>query len=323
MSGHRKMALLAEHAENIVNLRFRGAERVLNPWRDFPAFDSFRGRLPRLETLGFSHLWRVVTNAFEHAPLLRTVELGRSADLLELKGRLPLAQIRSLRLSASTSGYHLAALPNLTSLVSIQMEQSPPIRVSQTPPALQCLRTWHVEFPKPPASTDTTSNFFARFCIPGLRTLHIRRLTSVQGVIQLLRGSQCALTTLVLEEPLISSAELLHILADTPNLRALAILFGDLAVLDNNFFDALTIRNAPLTDILLSLTEFRVDGSYTFDTDFLFAMLESRTTARAGSAARLSKIDIKLEDRAVARVCLIGLGGTGVTVADQSGIVKI
>jgi hypothetical protein len=131
---------------------------------------------------------------------------------------------------------------------------------------------------------------------------------------------------LVLEEPLISSAELLHILADTPNLRALAILFGDLAVLDNNFFDALTIRNAPLTDILRPLTEFRVDGSYTFDTDFLFAMLESRTTARAGATARLSKIDIKLEDRVVApdRVrFLIGLGGTAVAVTDRSGIVKM
>jgi len=223
--------MLADYAENIVNLQFRGSERVLSPVREVPTIDAFRGRLLRLEVIRFNHPWRAWGDAFAYAPRLHTLELERSADLLELKSRLPIAQIETIRFHASTSGFHLGSFPKLTSLVSIQTDESLPVRVPQTPPKLLALTTWRVELPTPnnraPIQTISTDNFFARFRTPALRTLHVRRLASVQGVIQMLRTSGCELTMLVLEEPLITAAEdLLRLLAETPDLQSLEILSG-------------------------------------------------------------------------------------------------
>jgi hypothetical protein len=145
-------------------------------------------------------------------------------------------------------------------------------------------------------------------------------------VIQLFRDSECALAKFVLERPLISGDELLNILCHTPNLRALEIHSGDPDVLDNHFFDALIIGNALLTDVIPWLTHLRVAGAYTFDANFLLAMLESRTTARAAAAGRLSKVAIMLDDRAFTADRVRWFGGLrdiAVTVIDRSGIVKM
>jgi hypothetical protein len=299
LSGDPTMALLAKYTVNMVSLRFRGKELL----REFPAFDAFRDRLPRLELLGFTHMLRIAGDAFAHAPRLHMLELGRSADLLELHSFLPTAQISSIRFTESTSGFHLGAFPNLTSMASVQTVQSFPVLVPQHPPTLSCLKTWHTELPKPqqvdpyrvhmssalgppPLPPNSAVNFFARFRTPALRTLHIRRLTSVEGVIQLFRDSQCALTSLVLEEPLVPADDLLRLLAHTPDLLTLEILSGQPAALNNGFFRSLTMRNDPLSDILPCLTHFRVEGSYEFGTDSLLAMIESRTAG--GSHERLS-----------------------------------
>ncbi|KAJ7892236.1 hypothetical protein B0H13DRAFT_2276841 [Mycena leptocephala] len=313
LSGNRTLALLAAHAENIVQLRFRGETRVLDPVREGLVFRAFRGRLPRLELLGFTHVWRVVGDAFAQAPRLHTLEMGRSADLTELKSLLPASQIRSIRLSMSTSGYHLGTFPNLATLVSVQTNQSLPVVVPGHPPRLERLTTWHAELPKPqeanpthhmmavhhtPPVPNTAVNFFTRFCTPGLQTLHLRRFTSVEGVIELIHRSRCALTSLVLDEPLTTAADLLHLLAETPDLHTLTVLSGEPAVLDDNLLKALTLRNDPLNDVLPCLMHLRVEGSaYEFGTDALLAMLESRTSASSVAAIRLRKVDITLRDR--------------------------
>ncbi|KAJ6589247.1 hypothetical protein B0H19DRAFT_234252 [Mycena capillaripes] len=267
-SEQQKIALLTRHAENIVSLRFCGQEHFFSPF--FQAFAAFHDRLPRLELLGFSHWWRV-GKVLERAPRLSTLELGRSADLLELKSLLPIEQISTIRFSVSTSGYHLGSFPNHTSMVSIQTEPSLPVNVNvvQNPPPLRALTTWRVEFSKPPevkahpmnvvvTPPISTTNFFARFRTPALRTLHICRLTSVDGVVQLFQDSECELTTLVLEEPLIAANDLFRFLACTPALQSLEILSGQATVLSNGFFSALTFRHGPFNDRLPRLTHFRV-----------------------------------------------------------------
>jgi hypothetical protein len=55
-------------------------------------------------------------------------------------------------------------------------------------------------------------------------------------------------------------------------------------------------------------------------------MLESRTTARAAAAGRLSKVAIMLDDRAFTADRVRWFGGLrdiAVTVIDRSGIVKM
>jgi hypothetical protein len=76
-----------------------------------------------------------------HAPRLHTLELCRSGDLLELHSLLPIAQIRSFGFFESTSGLHLGAFPNATSMVSVQTVQSFPVLILQHPPTLSCLKT--------------------------------------------------------------------------------------------------------------------------------------------------------------------------------------
>ncbi|KAJ7479432.1 hypothetical protein B0H11DRAFT_1275995 [Mycena galericulata] len=326
LCGTQNIALLSEHAQNIVNLRFRCTGNI----PDLPILDVLRDRLPRLEVLGFSHLFRGVADAFEHAPRLRTLELGRSSDLLELKCRLPSRQLQSLRLSASTSGYHLASLLNLTSMVSIQTERSPPVMVLRRPPALSGLTTWRVQFGKlresdatsyglPGPPSNTSVNFFARFRTPALITLHVCRLTSVDGLMELLVRSGSPLATLVLEEPAIGADDLLRLLTHTPHLQTLEILSGQPDALDNGFFKALT----PLHDLLPCLMQFRVDGSYHFGTDSLLAMLESRMSMGLSVGMRLSKAQITLRDRLISAHRVRFLAGIdGINITGRQDLVK-
>ncbi|KAJ7358152.1 hypothetical protein DFH08DRAFT_1043028 [Mycena albidolilacea] len=293
----REIEMLADHAENIVNLELRGTRVVL-----IPLFIDFRDRLLRLETLvlGLSDSAYALGHAFEHTPRLHTLELARSTDLLDLKYRLPLTQIHRIQVNASTSGHHLGSLQNLTSMVSIQTALSPPVGVLHDPPALRSLATWRVEFaalighinPPPSHPPSSAVNFFARFRTPALRTLHIRRLTSVEGVIQLFRVSQCELRSLVLEDPLLTADDLLRLLADTPSLQSLEIFAGGPEVLDDTFLNALSIR----CGLLPCLAELRLDGSSDFNPDSLREMLENRAS---DPHMRLRKVEITLRDRVV------------------------
>ncbi|KAJ7168850.1 hypothetical protein C8R46DRAFT_1218236 [Mycena filopes] len=323
--GDSKLALLASHAENIVSLRFRGNERFLGSSRQFPTFDSFRDRLLGLEVVGLSNVWRGMGDAFQLAPRLHTLELCGSSDLIDLKAKLPVSQVRTLRFSVSTSGHHLASFTKLTSMVSVQTVRPPPLSL-MTPPPLRSLTTWRVEFPGTDSpiqlSPDDTTNFFCRFRTPALRSLHLRNLGSEVGVIRLLETSRCDLSTLILEDALIIAGDLLRILACTPNLQALTIISGMPAVVSDDLFVALTIRDAPLTDILLRLTDIRLNGAYLFDPKFLLEMLESRVSAQS-AAARLKTIEITLGAQSLPkeRVREVAKMVDRAVVIDQGGII--
>ncbi|KAF8217923.1 hypothetical protein K438DRAFT_1952785 [Mycena galopus ATCC 62051] len=321
LAGDQKIEILLEHAEKIVALRFRGVQNV----DAMPRFPAFRDRLPRLEILQARspHLWRAMGNAFQHAPSLHTLELGRSSDLLELASQLPLEQIRVLRLSMSTSGYHLARLPNLTSLTSVQTGHSSVVRVSQPPPELLSLNTWGVDFAKPhevhpdsigPSSTD---HFFSRFRTPALHTLRICRLASVDGIIRLVERSECKLAALVLEEPFMPAADLARLFAKTPDLQTFEIISGEYTTFDDALCNSLIIRDHD-DGLLPRLTQFRLDGTYDIHTHLLLAMLASRTSASA--AALLEMAEISLRDRVVPPNTLqlfAGLNDVAITIIGQ------
>ncbi|KAJ7168851.1 hypothetical protein C8R46DRAFT_1092657 [Mycena filopes] len=302
--------ILGTRAANIVRLRFQGSG-------EFPSFPLLAARLGRLEHLQFAQAWH--PDAALKAPRLHTLGLARSADLLDLKSLIPVAQIRTLHFSVSTSGHHLGTFENLTDMVSLQTSDPPAIWTAQAPPPLGSLATWRVELPHVhglgvPAHTK---NFFGRFCTPVLRTLHIRRLTSAEGLTALLHRSGCALSTLVLEEPLIASPDILSICKATPSLETLAITSGGVDVLEDDFFTELT-----LTDALPRLTEFRVEGSYNFSTEALISMVESRTSASSSTIARLRKVDLDLTDRVLSLVTIRTLLKTAgvVLITDKSGV---
>ncbi|KAJ7445513.1 hypothetical protein B0H11DRAFT_2340981 [Mycena galericulata] len=294
-SGDRKMALLATHADQIVSLKFCGKERFLSGSRVFPAFDSFRGHLSRLELLSFPQMWRVVGDAFEFAPCLHTLELGRSAELLESKYKIPHAQIRSLRFSTSTSGYHLSSFANLTSMISVQTEASPPVRVALDTPPLLRLTVWTVTF-HDLAPSDSTLSFFARFLTPALCSLDISRLKRTEGVLGLLRRSHCDLTSLVFRRADFPAADLLRLLQVTPNLETLEIIECASMMDSDGFFDEMTRRA-----ILPSLVRFTLRGRYRqLATRKLLDMLESRTLYCTPESAMLRVVVVTLYDRVIA-----------------------
>ncbi|KAJ7735504.1 hypothetical protein B0H16DRAFT_1695644 [Mycena metata] len=300
------MEILATRAEHLVHLRFQHTG-------GFPSFDLFNGRLPRLERLDLAPGWR--PSVALDAPRLHSLELNRSNDLLDLKSALPVARIRTLRFSGSTSGHHLASFERLTSMLSIQTND-PPTLHPVPPPALRSLETWHVELPsfRKLVPHTVTVNFFGRFRTPALNALHIRRLTSAEGLgTDLLRRSECELLTLVLEDPRISSTDILTIFPATPSLHTLAIISGEKDVLQDDFFTALTLQSDPLTHLLPQLQNFRVDGTFEFTTDTLLAMLESRSSPESAQTARLCNIELRLRDRVLPTgelQALIELSGT-------------
>ncbi|KAJ7168852.1 hypothetical protein C8R46DRAFT_1268412 [Mycena filopes] len=274
------MDILATHADNIVHLLFLGlGSQFIPAWRPDGAL-----AVPRLHTLA----------------------LARSTDLLDLKHKIQIAGIRALHFSESTSGYQLGSFKNLAEM---------------TPPPLRSLATWRVELPVVHGSSvlpSHTINFFGRFRTPALRTLHIRRLSSAEGLLDLLRRSECALSTLVLEEPLIASPDILAICAATPTLETLAITSGGVGDLEDDFFAALT-----LDYVLPRLTEFRVEGSYRFSTEALLEMVESRTAVSSGTIARLRKVDLDLPDRVLSLETirtLLNIAGVVFNIPDKSGV---
>ncbi|KAJ7445505.1 hypothetical protein B0H11DRAFT_2203352 [Mycena galericulata] len=297
-SGERKMAVLATHADQIASLTFWGKERFLSDSRVFPAFHSFRGHLSHLELLSFPQMWCVVGDAFEFAPCLHSLELGRSAELLESKYKIPHAQIRSLRFSTSTSGYHLSSFPNLTSMTSVQTDASPPVRVTRDAPPLVRLAVWTVSFDEL-APSDSMIYFFARFLTPALSSLDISRLKRTDGVLGLLRRSHCDLTSLVFRQADFPAADLLHLLQVTPNLETLEIIDCASMIVSDVFFDEMTARA-----ILPSLVRFTLRGSYgEFATQKLLDMLDSRTlyyTPGLAMTTVLRVVVVMLHDRVIA-----------------------
>ncbi|KAJ7442358.1 hypothetical protein B0H11DRAFT_2348102 [Mycena galericulata] len=269
-SGDRKMALLATHAEQIVSLKFCGKERFLSGSRVFPAFDSFRGHLSRLELLSFPQMWRVVGDAFEFAPCLRTLELGRSAELLESKYKIPPRKFD-------------------------RSEASPPVRVTRDTPPLLRLTVWTVTF-HDLAPSDSTLSFFARFLTPALSSLDISRLKRTEGVLGLLRRSHCDLTSLVFRRADFPAADLLRLLQVTPNLETLEIIECASMMDSDGFFDEVTRRA-----ILPSLVRFALRGRYRqLATRKLLDMLESRTLYCTPGSAMLRVVVVTLYDRVIA-----------------------
>ncbi|KAJ7442352.1 hypothetical protein B0H11DRAFT_494505 [Mycena galericulata] len=293
-SGECKMAMLATHADQIVSLKFCGKERFLTDSRVFPAFDSFRGHLSHLELLSFPQMWRVVGDAFEFAPSLHTLELGRSDELLETKHKIPYGQIRSLRFSASTSGYHLSSFLNLTSMISVQTEPLLPDGVAGDVPPLLRLAVWTVSFDQ--SAPIDSMIFFARFLTPALCSLDISQLKRTEGVLRLLYRSRCDLTSLVIRQADFPAADLLRLLEGTPNLETLEIIDCASMMVSDVFFDEMTARA-----ILPSLVRFTLRGSYgEFATQKLLDMLESRTLYCTPGSAMLRVVVVTLHDRGIA-----------------------
>ncbi|KAK7057934.1 hypothetical protein R3P38DRAFT_3252981 [Favolaschia claudopus] len=285
----RKIEMLAASAQSIVKLRFEGPEGSFDL---SSSFSGFRGRLPRLEVFGFTHSWRAFGQSFSDAPKLHTLIMPSSFEGLEMRATLPIAQIQQIGFGFSTSGYHLVPFDNLTSMVSIQTYASHPVALAIAPPsALRNLSTWQVEFPLPETLPQTPLrhsdvHFFARFITPALRVLHVRRLTSIHGILDLCRVSECELHSLVLEDLLVSTDDLVRLLTKLPSLQSLGIFAGGLDLLNDQLFDALALRDDPgKANIMPLLTEFLVDGSYYCETGSLVTMLESRTAGLSSSAS--------------------------------------
>ncbi|KAK7057937.1 hypothetical protein R3P38DRAFT_1190073 [Favolaschia claudopus] len=320
-----KIATLARNAENIVHLRFRGPGEHMTP-ENFPGFYGFRHSLPRLELLGFTHPWLAFEDVFADAPRLRALELSSSADLLELKTTLPTStQIDAIRFLESTSGYHLGQVQHLTSLMSIQTQPAQPVRSPLQPPPLLRLSSWHIEFSKAyvlrverslmqrlgpyyseldsdsddPLTYSPTPiiNFFSRFRTPALRALHIVRLASVQGLIDLINQSSCELTSLVLQDSVLKGEDLVELFNVTPALQNLEIISGNRTILDDSVLRTLTIQPESITPSLPRLTGLRIDGAYKFKTEYLIDMLQSRAIALTPEVSALSWVDLTLRDR--------------------------
>ncbi|KAK7057914.1 hypothetical protein R3P38DRAFT_1189516 [Favolaschia claudopus] len=307
----RKLSLLTERAEKITNLRFRGQQNI----HPLPSFSAFRNRLPHLELLGFTHLWPLFADAFSSAPSLRTLELDRSADLLEMKIPLPIAQIAHIRFNQSASGFNLSPVHDALSMVTIQTEPSYPVVSTTTvrprqPPALKQLTTWRVEFPAqqrretpwyqiehpPPPPPDTAVNFFARFHTPALRSLHLTRLSNVQGVVDLLKRSVCPLMELVVEEASFSGGDLGKLLRAVPTLCRLDVVSGCVELLDDDI-----LRELGGAEVVPCLTELRVDGSYNFSTDSLVRMVQDRCRPATIAVKQLTRLDLTLRDRVMSK----------------------
>ncbi|KAK7057935.1 hypothetical protein R3P38DRAFT_2843725 [Favolaschia claudopus] len=296
-NARRKIALLAQHAESIVHLRFQGTGQYMLP-AQFPEFAAFRGRFLRLQLLEFTYFWRVFGDIFSGAPRLRFLEVSSSSDVMEMKTVIP--QLEGIRCATSTSGYHLRLAQSLDSL---------PVRVAIEPPALQRLKNWRIEFPQPRPTDDldviiaqslhlpdTVSNFFSRFRTPALRTLHIVRLTSVEGLINLCMHSGCEVTALVLQESSITAQEFIKLLAAMPGLEKLAIIAGNEDLLGDDVVRALRLCSE--TTLIPCLTDLWIDGRYKLSTNSLLNLLADRAVRQSHNVA-LRKVDVRLRDRVV------------------------
>jgi hypothetical protein len=302
------MAQIVEHAERLYSLRFIIDREI----RSFgPKVHGLRGRLPRLEILHFSALWRGISDTFEMVPALRTLRIDERSGGFEFK--IPSSQICTLVLSSYFWPSDLWGYSSLTSLTS-GVREADHWYVHDI--LLPHLRSWKISSRvghTPPA------NFFDSFTTPVLESLEISTYSSwsAASMTSFIGRSKFELKNLTLNKTTMRSADVIQMLYLLPALQKFVVTHASPNTISDNVLDVLAVyRDSP--NYLPKLAHLEIEGAYLFRSYVLLDMLETRAAHTIGlDIIRLSFDDRSIQDDHAER--LRSLKATNVSLCCLNG----